>query len=98
MEQVDIQCSIVILYTIPIDFCIYININAKVNWDGVQNDNTTLDVNLFHLELGGNPVDLKLHLITPVSDPQVNAQVDANIDFASLLDVIPLGDISLTGM
>jgi hypothetical protein len=75
-----------------------ININAKVNWDGVQNDNTTLDVNLFHVELGGNPVDLKLHLITPISDPQVNAQVDANIDFASLLDVIPLEDISLTGM
>jgi len=75
-----------------------ININAKVKWDGVQNDNTTLDVNLFHVELGGNPVDMKLHLITPISDPQVNAHVDANIDFASLPDVIPLEDISLTGM
>jgi hypothetical protein len=75
-----------------------ININAKVNYDGIQNDNTTLDINRFHVELGGNPVDLKMHLITPMSDPQINAQLVANIDFASLSDVIPLEDISLTGM
>jgi hypothetical protein len=75
-----------------------ININAKVNYDGVQNDNSVVDVNRFHLELGGNPVDLKLHMITPMSDPQVNAQLKAKIDFGSIKDVIPLEDISITGM
>jgi hypothetical protein len=75
-----------------------ISINAKVNYDGVQNDNTTVDINQFHAELGGNPVDLKLHLITPISDPQVNAQLNAKIDFASIRDVIPLEDITITGV
>jgi hypothetical protein len=75
-----------------------INISAKVNYDGVQNDNTTVDINRFHVELGGNPVDLKLHLITPMSDPQVNAQLKAKIDFASVRDVVPLEGISLTGI
>jgi hypothetical protein len=75
-----------------------ISINAKVNYDGIQNDNTTVDINQFHAELGGNPIDLKLHLITPMSDPQVNAQLDAKIDFASIRDVIPLEDITITGV
>jgi len=75
-----------------------ININAKVNYDGIQNDNTIIDINQFHAELGGNPIDLKMHLITPISDPQINAHIVVNIDFASLLDVVPLEDISLAGM
>ncbi len=75
-----------------------ININAKVNYNGVQNDNSVVDVNRFHVELGGNPIDLKLHLITPMSDPQVNAQLKAKIDFASIRDIIPMEDINLTGM
>ena len=74
-----------------------ININVQVKYDGVQNDNSIVDVNLFHAELGGNPVDLKMHLITPISDPQVNAQLLAKIDFASLRDVIPLEDINISG-
>jgi hypothetical protein len=74
-----------------------ININVKVKYDGVQNDNTVVDINLLHAELGGNPVDLKMHLITPMSDPQINAQLLANIDFASLMDVIPMEDINISG-
>ncbi len=74
-----------------------ININVEVSYDGVQNDNSTVDVNQFHVELGGNPVDFKMHMITPISDPQVNAQLTANIDFATLVDVVPMEDINLTG-
>jgi uncharacterized protein involved in outer membrane biogenesis len=74
-----------------------ININIEVSYDGIQNDHSTVDVNQFHIELGGNPVDFKMHMITPISDPQVNAQLTANIDFATLVDVVPMEDINLTG-
>ncbi|MCK4750592.1 MAG: AsmA-like C-terminal region-containing protein, partial [Bacteroidales bacterium] len=47
--------------------------------------------------LGDNPVDLEMHVITPISDPQVNANLSASIDFASLNDVIPMEGMSLTG-
>ncbi|MCK4748376.1 MAG: AsmA family protein, partial [Bacteroidales bacterium] len=66
-----------------------IQIDVDVHYDGVQNDNSKLDVNTFHVELGDNPIDLEMHVITPVSDPQVNAILTANIDFASLNDVVP---------
>jgi hypothetical protein len=74
-----------------------IGIDLDVHYDGVQNDNSRLDVNSFHVELGENPVDLEMHVITPVSDPQVNANLTASIDFATLSDVIPMEDVSLTG-
>ncbi len=74
-----------------------IRIDVAVHYDGVQNDNSKLDVNAFHVELGENPVDLEMHVITPVSDPQVNANVLASIDFATLSDVVPLEDVSLSG-
>lgn len=74
-----------------------IRIDVDVHYDGVQNDNSKLDVNAFHVELGENPVDLEMHVITPVSDPQLNANLDAGIDFASLKDVVPMEDVDLQG-
>lgn len=74
-----------------------IQIDVDVHYDGIQNDNSILDVNIFHVELGDNPVDLEMHVITPISDPQVNAKLRASIDFASLNDVIPMEGMSLTG-
>jgi hypothetical protein len=74
-----------------------IKINVDVHYDGVQNDNSTLDVNAFHVELGNNPVDLEMHMITPVSDPQINATLTAMIDFATLADVVPMEEVSLGG-
>ena len=75
-----------------------IKIDVDVHFDGIQNDNSVIDVNTFHVELGENPVDLEAHVITPISDPQVNAILEANINFASLSDVIPMDDVSLNGI
>lgn len=74
-----------------------IHMDVDIHYDGIQNDNSTVDVNGFHVELGDNPVDLTLHLVTPISDPKVNATLAARIDFATLDDVVPLEDLSLTG-
>ncbi len=74
-----------------------IQIDLDVHYDGIQNDNSRLDVNTFHLALGDNPVDLEMHVITPVSDPQVNANLKASIDFATLDEVVPLEEVRLNG-
>jgi hypothetical protein len=74
-----------------------INIDLDYYYDGKQMDNTTLDVNKFHVELGSNPVDIILNLRTPISDPFVNAQIDANLDLATVMDIIPLDDTELKG-
>jgi hypothetical protein len=75
-----------------------INIDIHAYYDGIDNDNTVVDVNRFHVELGSNPVDFTMHLITPVSDPQVNAHLAAHVDFQSLADVVPLDSIDLAGV
>lgn len=75
-----------------------IDIDIDVHYDGVQNDNSVVDVNTFHVELGENPVDFRMHLITPMSDPQVNARLEASVDFSTLADVVPIEGMRLTGL
>lgn len=67
-----------------------VNIDIKVaNPTGVL-DATTIDVNKFHLEMGGNPINLWAHVSTPISDPNIDAQVKAKIVLASVKEFIPL--------
>ena len=76
-----------------------ININVKVlNPTGVL-DATTIDVNKFHMELAGNPVDITAHVKTPISDPGLKAELRGTIDLASVKDFIPLEkNDALSGM
>ena len=74
-----------------------INIDIDYHYDGKQMDNTTVDVNKFHVELGGNPIDINLNLRTPISDPFINSKIDANIDLTTLADLIPLDDTEIRG-
>jgi len=76
------------------------NINIKINafYDGVVFDKTTLDVDKFHFELAGNPFDAELHVKTPGSDLQAAAKFKGNIDFNSLVDIVPMDDITLKGL
>lgn len=75
-----------------------INIDTKVFYDGVQNDNTTVDVNKFHVEMAGNPFDMTLHIKTPMSDMQIAGNFKGKIDFSSLTDIVPLDSTTLKGM
>lgn len=74
-----------------------INIDIDYFYDGKQMDNTTVDVNKFHIEMGGNPVDITLSLKTPISDPFINSQINANLDLATILDIIPMENTELRG-
>jgi hypothetical protein len=74
-----------------------IQIDVKLFFDGTQNDNSEVDINKFHVELGDNPVDLKMYIKTPVSDLHIDGSLAVSIDLASLSDVIPLENASLTG-
>lgn len=67
-----------------------VNIDVKVqNPTGVL-DATTIDVNKFHLEMGGNPVDITAHVKTPISDPDIKAQINALIVLASVKEFVPM--------
>ncbi len=74
-----------------------INIDLAVFYDGVENDNTKVDLNKFHVELADNPFDIAVHIRTPFSDPYVEGSVDGHIVLNTLSDVVPLEDVSLDG-
>lgn len=75
-----------------------INIDMRLFWDGIQNDNSRIDIYKFHLELAKNPVDISFHLRTPISDPEVNGKINGKIDLATISDAIPLDSVTLIGL
>jgi hypothetical protein len=75
-----------------------VNIAIKAFYDGVTFDKTTLDVDKLHFEMAANPFDAEVHVKTPESDMQVAAKLAGKIDFNSLVDIVPLGDITLKGL
>jgi hypothetical protein len=68
------------------------DINIDVHVENKQNylDATVIDVNKFHLNMAGNPIDMWAHVKTPISDPAVSAEVKGIVDLVSVKEFIPL--------
>lgn len=62
-------------------------------------DATIIDVSRMHLEMGGNPVDIRLYASTPVSDPFIDTKIVAKMNLSDVGKFYPLeaGD-ELAGM
>ncbi|MCW3075465.1 MAG: hypothetical protein JWO32_74 [Bacteroidetes bacterium] len=67
-----------------------VHVDLKINNPTGVLDATTIDVNKFHLEMAGNPIDLVAHVKTPISDPGLHAEVKGIIDLGSVKEFIPL--------
>lgn len=75
-----------------------INIDTKIANATGNPDDTKIDVNKFHVDFGGMPVDAMVHVSTPVSDANIDGWVKAKIDLAMMKEFLPLAkDESLTG-
>ena len=75
-----------------------IAIDLHVQNPGGTDDKTIVDLNKFHVELANNPIDMILHMRTPISDPYIDADIKMNLDMASIADVVPLEEgQSITG-
>ncbi|MDR1683676.1 MAG: AsmA family protein, partial [Candidatus Symbiothrix sp.] len=75
------------------------NIQADIRAfnEGGTADKTVLLIPRFHLEMAGNPFDMKLHLRTPVSDPNIDFSAAGKLDLNRIKDVYPLEDMQLSG-
>jgi hypothetical protein len=67
-----------------------INIDVKVNNPTGVLDETKIDVNKFHMEMAGNPINMTAHIKTPISDPDIQAEVKALIVLTSVKEFIPM--------
>ena len=68
------------------------NINIDVHIENKKDDldATVVDVNKFHLEMAGNPINMWAHVKTPISDPDVAAEIKGIINLASVKEFVPL--------
>jgi hypothetical protein len=60
---------------------------------GGSADSTVVKLDRFHLMLGRNPVDARLTLRTPISDPDVDARVKGKVDLADVRRTVKLEGI-----
>lgn len=74
-----------------------VQIRLEASYNGEDMDQSTVDLEQFHLLLGGNPFDVKLHVDHPVSDMHVAGSMKGLVDFSTLKDVVPLEDVKLDG-
>lgn len=76
-----------------------IAIKGNVRSKGGSADNTIIDIPKIHFNIIKNPIDLKLLVKTPVSDPDINAQLKGKINLTEIKQVYPLEEgESLSGM
>ncbi|MBC7861368.1 MAG: hypothetical protein IAF38_00255 [Bacteroidia bacterium] len=68
------------------------NINIKVDVENPNGnpDATVIDVSKFHVEMAGNPVDMNMHVTTPVSDPNLKGEVKGKVILASVKEFVPM--------
>jgi hypothetical protein len=76
-----------------------VNILTRISNPGGDADLTVVDVSRFTMNVAGNPVDFKMNLRTPVSDPNIDAQMKGRIDLGQVKDFYPLDEgASLSGL
>ncbi|WP_010418793.1 AsmA-like C-terminal region-containing protein [Anaerophaga thermohalophila] len=75
-----------------------IQIDVIVDNPGGTADNTVIDINKFHFNLGNNPFDAFLHVETPVSNATYKGNMKGTIDLASLTSAIPVDSMELRGL
>ena len=76
------------------------NIQVKsqiTNPDGVI-DHTVVNVPAFHLEFGQVPVDGRLLLKNPTTDPYVDMALKGKLDLKQLTAIFPMKDMTLSGI
>nr|WP_068889125.1 AsmA-like C-terminal region-containing protein [Pedobacter panaciterrae] len=76
------------------------NIQVKsqiINPDGVM-DHTVVNVPAFHMEFGNTPIDGRLLLKNPTTDPFVDMALKGKLDLKQLTTIFPMKDMTLSGI
>ncbi|MBL7952886.1 MAG: AsmA family protein [Flavobacteriales bacterium] len=68
---------------------IYVDLNINCP-QGNNMDKMVVDLKRFAMKMANNPLEARMYLTTPMSDPNVDAELKANLDLASVKTVIPM--------
>ncbi len=66
-------------------------VDLKLNSPGgADMDGLVVDLKRFSMSMAGNPVEARMYMTTPISDPNIDAELKANVDLASVTKVVPM--------
>ncbi|MBL0126048.1 MAG: AsmA family protein, partial [Flavobacteriales bacterium] len=75
-----------------------IYVDLKINSPGgADMDRMVVDLKRFALKMAGNPLEARMYLTHPISDPNVDAELKANLDLATIKTVVPMKGQDLQG-
>jgi len=75
-----------------------INIALRAFYDGEIFDRSTVDIDRLSFSMAGNPFNAEARVRTPESDMYVSAFFAGVIDIDSITDIIPLQDMTFSGL
>lgn len=75
-----------------------INLLMRLDNKGGELDNTTILIEKANLNIAQNPIEAKLKITTPVSDPNVDGEIKGIIDFDKIKNAIPVKDMEVSGI
>lgn len=67
-----------------------ISLKGEITNPGGTPDNTVINFQKFHFRIAENPVDIKMIIKTPESDPDIDGMINGKINLATLKDVVPM--------
>jgi len=67
-----------------------VEMQAEISNANGDPDATIIDVKKLHLEMAGNPVDARLYVSTPVSDPYIDTKIVGKLNLADVGKFYPL--------
>ncbi len=67
-----------------------ISLKGEITNPGGVADYTVINFQQFHFRIAENPVDIKMIIKTPESDPDIDGMINGKINLASLKDVVPM--------
>ncbi len=67
-----------------------INIDMKADNPGGDLDKTVIDIPKLNMKIGSEPIAMKLHVKTPVSDPDIDMSAKGKLDLANVKQFYPL--------
>lgn len=74
-----------------------ISLDGQIKKPQGELDLLTVDVSKAHAQIRENPIDAKLLLSHPVSDPVFDASFSGKVDFTRLASIIPMDSIEMRG-
>jgi hypothetical protein len=67
-----------------------ISIKTAVSNPGGDADNTVINISEFKMKLGNDPVEMKMLIKTPVSDPDIDGSIKGSFNLAGVSEFYPL--------